>query len=436
MRIPVFFLLAVRSFFYRRREYSSLFFACFFGVGVALFALSVNRGMILSLADKARIYYGGDYCVLGGESSLTLPLVDEYVPKVEAAFEKCSIPFKISKRFDYNAFDSAFFFEGAEAHQRVIKGVDFQKERNLLERLSFVQGSLPKENGAFVILPLPAARTLGCVVGDEITLLLEDSDGYLNTASFVVSGIYRDSSVFGMYTSYADFSTLVSAYSMPNSWANRICIDTFAKNATEKTALLLQNALIDEGFRMFPLVDDKRDFYDVLLSKGFSEPTLALIPLSANLSDVRIMERAMKMVSFCVIFLLILIIVSGVGSTWRVIVIRRLVEIGTYRSLGMKRHTLLFSLLSEAAFLIFLGSSFGVVFCLIAEKIISLFDFSMIPSFDIFLTQGVIVPVTDWSGGAIIIALVLLSTLFVAFWSVRKTVKMMPAAALSAGEAL
>ena len=186
---------------------------------------------------------------------------------------------------------------------------------------------------------------------------------------------------------------------------------------------------------MFPLVDDKRIFYNQL-ANGFKDFTWALVPLSANLSDVSVMEIALKVVSFFMISMLVVIIVTGIGSTWRVIVMKRLGELGIYRSVGMQRHVLLATLLWEAVFLVFAGCTCGVFFALLAQKLIQFVDFTFIPSFDIFLTDGKIIPRTDWLGGASVIALVCVATLAVVLYSVRKTTTIMPSIALSSSDSL
>lgn len=434
MRIPVSLSLALRSFLHRRREYASLLLVCLFGVGVSLFSLSVSRGMISSLADKARIYYGGDYVVMGGTGEPSIDGAEEMAGRVEEAFRSAGIDAKASVRLDFDAKQAAYYFEGAEARQRVIKGVDFTRERGLLGRLTFVDGGLPEGDGAFAVLSRPAARTLGCSAGDEITLLLVDVSGYINTVRLTVAGVYRDSSVFGMYTSYVGRSALTEACGRPSSWANRVCVDTGAEGTDEASSSAALAALSGAGLAMFPPVRDKRVFYDAL-ARGFPEPTFALVPLSANMTEVRVMEVAMKALSLFVISMLVVIIVAGIGSTWRVVVMKRLGELGIYRSVGMQRRTLLAALLWEAALLVSAGCAGGVALALSGQRLIRLADFTFIPSFDIFLTDGVVEPITDWAGGAVVIALVASATLAVVFRSVRRTVAMPPAEALASGDA-
>ena len=55
-----YFVIAIKSIFERRRQYKSLFAVCAVGVCIMLCALMVTDGMVKSMNEKARQYYGGD----------------------------------------------------------------------------------------------------------------------------------------------------------------------------------------------------------------------------------------------------------------------------------------------------------------------------------------------------------------------------------------
>ena len=122
--------MGLRSLLYRKKQYTSLFLVCMVGVGISLFCLFLVEGMLNSLEDKAKLYYGGDFTFIGGKTDLTLPNVDSFIEKLTPVFPEGSV---ISSRFDFDADYSSFYFEGTEARQRVIKGVDFSKEMELFQ---------------------------------------------------------------------------------------------------------------------------------------------------------------------------------------------------------------------------------------------------------------------------------------------------------------
>jgi ABC-type lipoprotein release transport system permease subunit len=384
------------------------------------------------LEAKAKLYYGGDFTFIGGQTDLTLPNADDFIEKLTPIFPAGSV---ISSRFDFDADYSSFYFEGIEARQRVIKGVDFSKEMELFQGFNYLEGNalnMAGSNG--VLLSEPIAETLGVQVGDSITFLLKTIKGYTNTVVLEVHGIFRDSSLFGMYTSYMDISCLRKSYDVAQTWANRICIDFPADFKITQERVENFQTQLEQKFTMFPLVDDKEIFYESLLNKRFSEPHYALVDLYANLEDLKVLIDAMKIIATFVILILMVIIMVGVSSTYRVIVMKRINEIGIYKAIGMNRIGIFSVLLSETSLLILAGCVAGIIFSWILCGGISLFSFSFIPAFDIFLVDGKLLPKISFLQSLLISLLVYVTTTFAVLFSVQKSVRMTPVDALGVTE--
>lgn len=424
--------MGLRSLLYRKKQYISLFLVCMVGVGISLFCLFLVEGMLNSLEAKAKLYYGGDFTFIGGQTDLTLPNADDFIEKLTPIFPAGSV---ISSRFDFDADYSSFYFEGIEARQRVIKGVDFSKEMELFQGFNYLEGNalnMAGSNG--VLLSEPIAETLGVQVGDSITFLLKTIKGYTNTVVLEVHGIFRDSSLFGMYTSYMDISCLRKSYDVAQTWANRICIDFPADFKITQERVENFQTQLEQKFTMFPLVDDKEIFYESLLNKRFSEPHYALVDLYANLEDLKVLIDAMKIIATFVILILMVIIMVGVSSTYRVIVMKRINEIGIYKAIGMNRIGIFSVLLSETSLLILAGCVAGIIFSWILCGGISLFSFSFIPAFDIFLVDGQLLPKISFLQSLLISLLVYVTTTFAVLFSVQKSVRMTPVDALGVTE--
>ena len=151
--------MGLRSLLYRRKQYTSLFLVCLFGVGISLFCLYSVNGMLSALEDKARIYYGGDLQFHGG-NGLTQPLSN--VEKLEEFFPEKSV---IAERFDFDADWAAFYFEGTDVRQRVIKGVNFEKEKKLFSSFNYIEGSADDmygTNGVLLSEPIEIAVHMNC----------------------------------------------------------------------------------------------------------------------------------------------------------------------------------------------------------------------------------------------------------------------------------
>ena len=412
--------LSVRSLLLRWRQYISLFLVCAIGTGVSLFSFFLINGMLASLSMKAEIYYAGNYQFLGGRNSLEFSDCREFVKKLSGIFPAGTV---ISPRFDFEASSASFYYEGVEVRQRVIKGVDFEKEKILFSKFNYVQGSadgIAGTNG--VLISEKIASMLEVSTGDSITFMLRTGPGYINTVQLVVKGIFKDSSVFGTYTSYVDIDFLRKAYCSPEFYANRIGI-FFPDSVPSAKDTLKYQALLEKEFNMFKLVNDKYDFYDPLLAGQFSEPIYAFIALDANMEDLGVIIDAMK-----------IIIVVGISSTYKVIVMKRINEIGIYKAIGMERGSVILLLLSEAFVLLISGCVCGWGFCLLLEFIVKQFNFSFIPAFDMFLTNGYIVPMNSFGGAMLIFAVIIFTTITAVLFSLRAAIRITPVQALTVTE--
>lgn len=418
--------MGLRSLLYRRKQYLSLFLVCLFGTGVSLFCLYSVNGMLSALEDKARIYYGGDLQFIGGWG-LDQPVANSELLK--SFFPEDTI---ISERLDFDADYAAFYFEGTGVRQRVIKGVDFNKEKKLFAGFNYVEGSaegIAGTNG--ILLSEPIAKMLEVKVGDDITFMLRNISWQLNTVTLNVKGIFRDSSLFGMYTSYMDRNLLSQAYGYPEYLCNRICI-MLPDGSPEKKELEGYQAALSELFNMYHLVEDKQEYYDNCL--WTENQPYALIKLSANLQEIQIIIDAMKAIVAFVIVMLLIIIVTGVSSTFRVIAMKRINEIGIYKAIGMKRMKIYGMLLTETLLLLIAGSIAGFLFSCALTGITGLINFSFIPAFDIFLINGNMKGIISFSYFILIFITVVVTTLGAVMFAVKKSVSVTPCQALAVTE--
>ena len=418
--------IGLRSLIYRHKQYISLFLVSFFGVGISLFSLYSVKGMLSALEDKARIYYGGDLQFIGGYG------MDQPVSNTELISPLFPENTTVAERFDFDADYAAFYFEGTGVRQRVIKGVNFEKEKRLFSNFNYVEGSYEGIYGTNgILLSEPIANMLLVHVGDEITFMLRNASGQINTIPLVVKGVFRDSSLFGMYTSYMDREVLSDAYGYPKSTCNRICIMLPDGSPTNREIHKYQKKL-SEVFNMYHLVEDKQEYYNNCLYTE-NQP-YALIKINANLQDLKVLIDAMKAIISFVIIMLLIIIVTGVSSTFRVIAMKRINEIGIYKAIGMKRMKIYGMLLMETLLLIIAGCAAGYIFSIFLTYFVRRFNFSFIPAFDIFLVNGRICGIISFTYFLGISAIVTVTTLAAVMFAVKKSVSVTPCEALAVTE--
>ena len=422
--------MSLKSVLYRRKQYLSLILVCFFGVGISLFCLYLIDGMLDALEYKAKIYYGGDLQFIGGSGGLVIWNQDELIDELHQVFPEDTV---ISQRQDVDADYAAFYFEGTGVRQRVIKGVDFEVEEALFSSWNFVEGDAKNIKGTNgILLSEPISKMLEVHAGDSITFLYQIPwSGQINTQEMIVRGIFKDSSLFGMYTSYMDIDLLNQVCQMGQGTCNRIVIFFPDKSPTEKQIIQYQQEL-EQHFSMFELTDNKQKFYDQLWALPM--PTYALIKLSANLQDIQILIDAMKLIAAFIIIMLVIIIVAGVSSTFRVIVMKRINEIGIYKAIGMKRYKIGGMLLCETGLLVFIGCLLGFLLSLLLTFITGFVNLSFIPAFDIFLTNGVLKARISLLYFIIVSAAVIVTTMTAVLFAIRKSVKITPCQALAVTE--
>ena len=422
--------MSLKSVLYRRKQYLSLILVCFFGVGISLFCLYLIDGMLDALEYKAKIYYGGDLQFIGGSAGLMMWNQNEVIDELYEVFPEDTV---ISQRQDLDAEYAAFYFEGTGVRQRVLKGVDFEIEEPLFSSWNFVEGNAKNLKGTNgVLISEPIAQMLEVHAGDSITFLYQFPwSGQINTQELVVKGIFKDSSLFGMYTSYMDIDLLNTVCQTGVGACNRIVIYFKNGSPSEKQIVQWQHEL-EQRFTMFELTDNKQKFYDQLWALPM--PTYALIKLSANLQDIQILIDAMKLIAAFIIIMLVIIIVAGVSSTFRVIVMKRINEIGIYKAIGMKRLKISGMLLCETGLLVFIGCVLGFILSLLLTFIAGFINLSFIPAFDIFLTNGVLKAKISVLYFIIVSAAVIVTTMTAVLFAIRKSVKITPCEALAVTE--
>ncbi|OJF77669.1 MAG: hypothetical protein BKP49_01440 [Treponema sp. CETP13] len=426
-----YFQIAIKSILSRKKQYRSLFVVCVLGFCISLLCLSLMNGMLSTIYKKAKIYFGGDVQFVSGKKGRGLTDFNspEIIKKLETVFTEDDV--KIFPRYEILAKNITLFFEGVGVSQRVIKGVNFDLEKPILSKITFIEGGIDNISGSNAILiSEPIAKRLGTKVGDQLTIMKQTSNGYTNTAQFIVQGIFKDSSLFGMYTSYVDIDHLLTLDNEKPNTGNRIGI-YFENEVTKKRLEDYQKKLTKTFNNMYPLTNNKQDFVNHIKNIPDTEKGFALIPLSASLKDLNIIISAMKIILYTLITFLALIIAIGISNSYRVIVIKRTREIGMYRALGMSIASINSIFLTEVISVIFSGFFLGLVLQFILATFLRSIDFSFIPAFDVFLQKGNLTLSLSFLQCLYLLLAISVTTLLSVLFTIRKGVIVNPVKALT-----
>ena len=428
---------AIKSLFGRAKQYSSLFSVCAVGVCVMLSVLMITDGMLVSMTEKMRQYYGGDFMILH-DSQNSLEILEEYNDIIAALREIVPAGTEVSYRYKKDSGDKSLFFEGVSVKQRSIQGVDFSLEKKLFEKFTFVEGGIEdRASHDAILISQPVAEKLGVHVGDSVVLLMETIDGLKNTETLVVTGVFQDASVFGMYTSYLDYKAFKRVFGIipfeemigaPINPIDKVCV-YYPDGTPSKRELARVQSELEKRFTMFPLSFDKDAWHNYKPAEG--ESIFALVPLSANVSELKKLSMALRAIVVMIVVMLVLIISVGISSTFRVIILKRAVESGTFRALGMKPSGLMALYFTEILLLLVSGTLLGFAASLVVVKIASAYNLSFVSGFDLFLTGGHLAPYLNVGETLVLLSVIFVTTLGAVLFTLRKLVHVSPVGALA-----
>ena len=358
---------------------------------VILSLASLFDTLVFNLKRKGSVYYGGDITVRGLKDRYTL-LIEAPNPLIRALKETLPAGTVISPRINYRNTATTLFFAGDSIRQRIVNGVDFRQEASLFEQVTFVEGSFkPLQEQARrrpgILISEPAARLLKARVGDDLLLYIPTITGQINTATVVVEGIFRDSSLFGYYTAYMDIEALTALVRFPAGQCTDIAVFFPHARPVEQTARSLQKTL--EGkFPLTPLFSRLQDLWNWRDSTSWKGTKYSITTLDANLERVNELLEAMRFIAYVLMGILAAVVFFGVTNSYRLTVFERRKEIGTLRALGMRKGTVTMIFLLEGVFLTGFSLAVGALGALLFLFALSRVNFSFLAGFDIFLRGG------------------------------------------------
>ena len=290
--------------------------------------------------------------------------------------------------------------------------------------MQFPKSSAKKTaDGNGIIVSEQVANQLLVHVGDVLTFQVEDDDGFINTVPVLITGIFQDASLLGSYTSYVEKEYLSYAMEDEEGHVDYITF-CFKKGIPNNKQIEKVQSALEGLFPMCPL-NAKSEW------KKVSGEKFVLLTMKERMEDLEKVIEALQVVVLLIVLILMAIIAVGIGSTYKVIVMRRITEIGIYRALGMKSRGVKIVFLQETMLLLFSGFIGGIILSLIGIFIISRFDFSFIPAFDLFLQDGRLLPRFDFVKCFGLLVFISVTTLLSVLFTIRNIVHISPVGALA-----
>lgn len=198
------------------------------------------------------------------------------------------------------------------------------------------------------------ASLLGLKEGDDAVMMLTTIDGGINALDIQVSSIYNTGNV----------GTNDKFVLLPFSFAQKI----YEYNGASRLIVLLQ----DIG--MIPVV--RAEILEKLHSAGMDVEVKTWKEMSSFYNQVKMMFDMIFMFIFIIV---LLIVVMSILNTMGMSVVERTREIGTMRSLGMRRFGVLSVFSIEGMLLAAIGCAIGVAVTYLISQIVYLLEIHYIP---------------------------------------------------------
>ncbi len=379
---------AFRNLVRRSRRYIFIFSAMALSFAVITITSGISLGAMLALQDKAARYFAGHISITGFMPGSVQEIEDPQ--GIVDLLHSGSFPLRtIAPRTIYYAGNVQLFFEGERVIQRRLIGVDYEREGAEFSTLDMVAGAFSVRNetdGPGIVISQAAAKLLRCKVGDAVTLFIHTDKGTPNSASLVVRGIFNETSLFG-YAAYMDRRYLNRLMQKADDFCTDIALYVAPGTDAEPLSRRISDYL--STFKNIAPAFDSREARDALLPELVQKGALLVVMTQgAQLSQITQFITAFMGITYFILIVFLLITMTGVVNTYRVLIHERRKEIGVLRALGTQKSGVIALFLWEAFELSLFASFAGLVLGAVSLFVLSRINLSAIPGSGLVLEKG------------------------------------------------
>ncbi len=357
-----------------------------FSFAVIMTATTVTTGMEGSVFRAAENHYGGDVFIYGYEQPIArvrpVDAMLRLLAPLHLEYRKISL-----RTLSYG--DAILHFAGRTMRQKYVFGLDWRSEKNDFRDQLFADDVFPETLGDDgIIISAPIASQLHVRRGDDVILEVSTKDGQKNTGTFIVRGIIDDKSVFGYFKCYVDRKRLNSLIGFDPgdcSWIG-FYFDAHDPGTLAKKASAVYAGLKDD-YPMSPPASTREEFA-AEFRRPFTGLHYPVFTLFAYISQVSDLLTAVEIVTYFLFITMLVIAVASMSVSTRLMLHERAREIGTLRVMGLGSGDVQFVLVTESAMVFTISLCLGLALSVLLTWILSLFSYSWIPGFEIFLRRG------------------------------------------------
>lgn len=434
-------IMAIRNLSRQKRRSILLGGAIAFGIMIVTVITSLAGGLVGNVAANVAHLFSGHVFIEGVEKSqsgknLEIIREDELINETLAAIGLTNT--YVQKR---SGAQVTLIFEGKKTVQSII-GVDFEKERLLQERVSFLKGGFEaatSPNALFVSDQV--AERLNIDVGDRVLAQTKTVTGQFNVGEFRIAGIMPSMGLFDQMLAYTTKTYLNSLIGLGSEEYQTLGIMLPDLTQAELTAEKVKTALNSRA-QVFEIPPEtltsnanpgQSRYYKLaqLARKETWEGTkYRVYTINDTISQIEQVVQILNTVSTVILVVLFVIILVGILNTFRIIIYERTKEIGTMRALGLQRPGVRNLFILEAAFLALGGVLAGFAAAVLVSLILSFINFGTGSFFSLFMKNGHLSFVPQLSQSSLHVLLVIMLTVLAAYMPARRAAKLEPADAL------
>ncbi|WP_304225331.1 FtsX-like permease family protein [Gracilinema caldarium] len=434
-------LMAFRNLSRQKRRSFLLGGAIAFGIMIVTVITSLAGGLVGNVAANIAHLFAGHVFIEGVEKSpsgknLEIIRDDKLINETLQAAGLGDA--YIQKR---SGAAVTLIFEGKKVQQSII-GVDFEKERLLRERVTFIRGGFEQvttPNALFVSEQV--AQRLKIDVGDRLLAQTKTVTGQFNVGEFRVAGIMPSMGLFDQMLAYTPKAYLNSLIGLGTDEYQSLGIMLSDLTKSDKVAETVKAALKARApvFELAPgtltsASNPGQSRYQKLAQLARKETwegtKYRVYTINDTISQIEQVVQILNTVSTVILVVLFVIILVGILNTFRIIIYERTKEIGTMRALGLQRPDVRNLFILEAAFLALGGVLAGFAAAGIVMLLLSFINFGTGTFFALFMKNGHLSFIPQISQSSLHVILVVLLTVLAAFLPARRAAKLEPADAL------
>ncbi len=374
-----YYKIANRNVKRQKKQSNMLTFAIAFGTMIIILVQSLTSGLMINIENGITSSLGGHIYISGEEQLESGKIVDKITDTdiLETAINSVDETLISNYQKRTNSYGTIIFHSSTSSGSLV--GVDWNKEKNLVNDLKLIEGSLDKINEEnSIVLSQEAFEDLGLKIGDEIIYSFQTVSGQENVAYFDVIAVAESNSLIGLSSNYVSISDLNKAVGLQEDEYQSITLELADANSVNLVQKTIEDSIVDLG-GVLPEEDEesgdlatmRMSMFSADIEEDWEGTRFDISNINDYTTAVLQIINIINVIAYVIFFIMLIITMIGLINTFRLIMNERVLEIGTMRAMGMQKKSVkrLFNL--EGILIALKGVPYGIIAAFVIATIVS-----------------------------------------------------------------